>query len=131
MRDNWKTCKNCLKKFKSKSRSQKCCGLTCKGEFDRKTKKIQHDQLSKSVFAEIKKGAKSHEEISEILQIPVASVRKIIPFHIVNIQQWYDELKQKQADDKESQEIADKKQQEYIENYKKQNKTNPTLPKES
>ena len=131
MRENWKTCKNCLKKFKSKSRSQKCCGLTCKGEFDRKTKKIQHDQLSKSVLDEIKKGAKSHEEISEILQIPVASVRKIIPFHIENIQQWYDELKQKQAEHKESQEIADKKQQEYIENYKKQNKTNPTLPKES
>ena len=131
MRENWKTCKNCLKKFKSKSSSQKCCGLTCKGEFDRKTKKIQHDQLSKSVFAEIKKGAKSHEEISEILQIPVASVRKIIPFHIVNIQQWYDELKQKQAEDKESQEIAYKKQQEYIENYKKRYKTNPTLPKES
>ena len=87
--------------------------------------------MSKSVLAEINKGAKSQEEISEILQIPVASVRKIIPFHIVNIQQWYDELKQKQAEDKESQEIADKKQQEYIENYKKQNKTNPTLPKES
>ena len=83
--------------------------------------------MSKSVLAEINKGAKSHEEISEILQIPVASVRKIIPFHIVNIQQWYDELKQKQAEQK----IADKKQQEYIENYKKQNKTNPTLPKES
>ena len=127
MRENWKTCKNCLKKFKAKSSSQKCCGLTSKGEFDRKTEKIQHDQLSKSVLAEINKGAKSHEEISEILQIPVASVRKIIPFHIVNIQQWYDELKQKQAEQK----IADKKQQEYIENYKKQNKTNPTLPKES
>ena len=127
MRENWKTCKNCLKKFKAKSSSQKCCGLTCKGEFDRKTKKIQHDQLSKSVLAEIKKGAKSQEEISEILQIPVASVRKIIPFHIVNIQKWYDELKQKQAEQK----IADKKQQEYIENYKKQKKTNPTLPKES
>ena len=127
MRENWKTCKNCLKKFKAKSASQKCCGLTCKGEFDRKTEKIQHDQLSKSVLAEINKGAKSHEEISEILQIPVASVRKIIPFHIVNIQQWYDELKQKQAEQK----IADKKQQEYIENYKEQNKTNPTLPKES
>ena len=127
MRENWKTCKNCLKKFKAKSSSQKCCGLTCKGEFDRKTEKIHHDQLSKSVFAEINKGAKSQEEISEILQIPVASVRKIIPFHIVNIQQWYDELKQKQAEQK----IADKKQQEYIENYKKQNKTNPTLPKES
>jgi hypothetical protein len=131
MRENWKTCKNCLKKFKAKSASQKCCGLTCKGEFDRKTEKIQHDQLSKSVLAEIKKGAKSHEEISEILQIPVASVRKIIPFHIENIPQWYDELKQKQAEQKESQEIADKKQQEYIENYKKQKKTNPTLPKES
>ena len=126
MRENWKTCKNCLKKFKAKSSSQKCCRLTCKGEFDRKTKKIQHDQLSKSVLAEINKGAKSQEEISEILQIPVASVRKIIPFHIVNIRQWYDELKQKQAEQK----IADKKQQEYIENYKKQNKTNPTLPKE-
>ena len=131
MRENWKTCKNCLKKFKAKSASQKYCGLTCKGEFDRKTEKIQHDQLAKSVFAEIKKGAKSHEEISEILEIPIASVRKIIPFHIVNIQQWYDELKQKEAEDKESQEIAYKKQQEYIENYKKQNKTNPTLPKES
>ena len=83
--------------------------------------------MSKSVLAEINKGAKSQEEISEILQIPVASVRKIIPFHIVNIQQWYDELKQKQAEQK----IADKKQQEYIENYKKQKKTNPTLPKES
>ena len=127
MRENWKTCKNCLKKFKAKSSSQKCCGLTCKGEFDRKTEKIQHDQLSKSVLAEINKGAKSQEEISEILQIPVASVRKIIPFHIVNIQQWYDELKQKQAEQK----IADKKQQEYIENYKKQKKTTPTLPKES
>jgi len=127
MRENWKTCKNCLKKFKAKSSRQKCCGLTCKGEFDRKTEKIQHDQLSKSVLAEINKGAKSQEEISEILQIPVASVRKIIPFHIVNIQQWYDELKQKQAEQK----IADKKQQEYIENYKKQKKTNPTLPKES
>lgn len=127
MRENWKTCKNCLKKFKAKSSSQKCCGLTCKGEFDRKTEKIRHDQLSKSVLAEINKGAKSQEEISEILQIPVASVRKIIPFHIVNIQQWYDELKQKQAEQK----IADKKQQEYIENYKKQKKTNPTLPKES
>ena len=127
MRENWKTCKNCLKKFKAKSSSQKCCGLTCKGEFDRKTEKIHHDQLSKSVLAEIKKGAKSQEEISEILQIPVASVRKIIPFHIVNIQQWYDELKQKQAEQK----IADKKQQEYIENYKKQKKTTPTLPKES
>ena len=45
----------------------------------------------------------------------------------MNIQQWYDELKQKQAEQK----IADKKQQEYIENYKKQKKTNPTLPKES
>ncbi len=127
MRENWKTCKNCLKKFKAKSFSQKCCGLTCKGEFDRKTKKMQHDQLSKSVLAEIKKGVTSQEEISEILEIPIASVRKIIPFHIVNIQQWYDELKQKQAEQK----IAEKKQQEYIENYKKQKKTNPTLPKES
>ena len=131
MRENWKTCKNCLKKFKAKSGSQKYCGLTCKGEFDRKTEKIQHDQLYKSVFAEIKKGAKSHKEISEILEIPIASVRKIIPFHIVNIQQWYDELKQKEAEGKELQKIADKKQQEYIENYKKQKKTNPTLPKES
>lgn len=127
MRENWKTCKNCLKKFKAKSSRQKCCGLTCKGEFDRKTEKIQHDQLSKSVLAEINKGAKSQEEISEILQIPVASVRKIIPFHIVNIQQWYDELEQKQVEQK----IAEKKQLEYIENYKKQKKTNPTLPKES
>ena len=127
MRENWKTCKNCLKKFKAKSSRQKCCGLTCKGEFDRKTEKMQHDQLSKSVLAEIKKGATSQEEISEILQIPVASVRKIIPFHIVNIQQWYDELEQKQVEQK----IAEKKQLEYIENYKKQKKTNPTLPKES
>ena len=127
MRENWKTCKNCLKKFKAKSSHQKCCGLTCKGEFDRKTEKMQHDQLSKSVLAEIKKGATSQEEISEILEIPISSVRKIIPFHIVNIQQWYDELKQKQAEQK----IAEKKQQEYIENYKKQKKTNPTLPKES
>jgi len=92
MRENWKTCKNCLKKFKAKSASQKYCGLTCKGEFDRKTEKIQHDQLAKSVFAEIKKGAKSQEEISEILEIPIASVNKIVPYHIVNIQQWYEEL---------------------------------------
>ena len=131
MGESWKTCKNCFKKFKSKSGSQKCCGLTCKGEFDRKIEKIQHDQLTKSVFAEIKKGAKSHEEISKILEIPIASVRKIIPFHIVNIQEWYDELKQKESKQKELQEIADKKQQEYIENYKKRYKTNPTLPKKS
>ncbi|MBT6646083.1 MAG: hypothetical protein HOB51_00985 [Thaumarchaeota archaeon] len=129
MRENWKTCKNCLKKFKAKSASQKYCGLTCKGEFNGKIKKIQYEQLSKSVFTEIKKGVKSQEEISKILEIPIASVRKIIPFHIVNIQEWYDELKQKESKQKELQEIADKEQQEYIENYKKQKKTNPTLPK--
>ena len=92
MRENWKICKNCLKKFKAKSGSQKYCGLTCKGEFDRKTEKIQHDQLAKSVFAEIKKGAKSQEEISKILEIPIASVRKIIPYYISDIPQWYKQL---------------------------------------
>jgi hypothetical protein len=131
MGESWKTCKNCLKKFKAKSSSQKCCGITCKGEFNGKIEKIQYEQLSKSVFTEIKKGVKSQEEISKILEIPIASVRKIIPFHIVNIQEWYDELKQKESKQKELQEIADKEQQEYIENYKKQKKTNPTLPKKS
>ena len=43
MRENWKTCKNCLKKFKAKSASQKYCGLTCKGEFNGKIKKIQYE----------------------------------------------------------------------------------------
>ena len=92
MRENWKTCKNCLKKFKAKSASQKYCGLTCKGEFNGKIKKIQYEQLSKSVFTEIKKGVKSQEEISKILEIPIASVRKIIPHYISDIQQWYEQL---------------------------------------
>ena len=131
MSEIWKQCKNCFKKFKAKSSSQKCCGITCKGEFDRKIEKIQHEQLAKSVFTEIKKGAKSHEEISKILEIPIASVRKVVPYHIINIQQWYNELKQKEAKEKELREIADKKQQEYIENYKKRMKTNPTLPRKS
>ena len=92
MRENWKTCKNCLQKFKAKSASQKYCGLICKGEFNTKIEKIQHDQLAKSVFAEIKKGRKSQEEISKILEIPIASVNKIVPYHISDIQQWYEQL---------------------------------------
>jgi hypothetical protein len=131
MREYWKICKSCSKKFKTKSGGQKFCGITCKGKFDRNIKKYQDNQLAKSVFTEIKKGAKSHEDISKTLEIPIASVRKIIPFHIVNIPEWYDELKQKESKQKELQEIADKEQQEYIENYKKQKKTNPTLPKKS
>jgi len=131
MKEYWKTCKSCFKKFKTKSGAQKFCGITCKGKFDRNIKKYQDNQLAKSVFDVIKKGAKSHEEISKILEIPIASVRKVVPHHIVNIQQWYNELKQKETKEKELREIADKKQQEYIENYKKRMKTNPTLPKKS
>ena len=96
---------------------QKYCSNECKRKFHTK----QQNAVDDSIMELVKKGANSHEEIAEILKIPVKSVKSVIPFDVVDVQKWY-------QDGLEAAKINQKKEEEWNEIVRDSLK-NPTLPK--
>jgi len=112
----FRNCKNCLRRYKGNG-GQKYCSNECKRKFP--IKKL--NAVAFSVMELVEKGANSHEEIAEILKISVKSVKKVIPFDVVDVQKWYQDLLEVEKINRKREEDRMKRIHD--------NLKNPTLPK--
>jgi DNA invertase Pin-like site-specific DNA recombinase len=114
--DGFRNCKNCLIRYKGYG-GQKYCSDECKKKYHNK----KMNDIDELIMELVKKGANSHEEIAEILKISVKTVKKIIPFDVVDVQKWYQDVLKLQK-------IRQKKE-DYRMKIIQDNLNNPTLPK--